>query len=145
MERTKFLKNCIQDRPLVPVLRFRLRQRDVMSVLALFRRVERRDTRELVLRSLKFKWRSLHPRRKSGELHLPIRVGSGFKIEFPHSAKTIGDMNLDRGRVNGLAVSAHNCKFERTGTSTTFNDGHFFVGRLRLSPRKQRGCGDDGA
>jgi hypothetical protein len=116
-----------------------------MSVLALFRRVERRDTRELVLRSLKFKWRSLHPRRKSGELHLPIRVGSGFKIELPHSAKTIGDMNLDRGCVNGFAVRIPDCKFEGTGTSTALYDGNFFVGRWSLSPRKQRGCDENGA
>jgi hypothetical protein len=85
---------------------------------------------------VKFKWRSLHPPRKAGELHLPIRVGSSFKIELPHSAKAIRDMNLDRGGINGFAVRAPNFKFEGTGTSTALYDGNFFVGRWRLSPRK---------
>src|ERR1017187_1635151 len=105
--------------------------------------MERRDTRELVLRSAKLKWRSLHPRGKSGEFHLPIRIGSSFKIEPPHSTKTVLDMNLDRGCVDGLAVSAPNCEFEGTGTSAAFYDGNFVIGRWRLSTRKWRRYEDE--
>src|ERR1017187_8539876 len=97
--------------------------------------MERRDTGELVLRRANLKWRSLRPRGKSGEPHLPIRVGSGFKIEPPYSTKTVLDMNLDRGCVDGLAVSAPNCEFEGTGTRAAFYDGNLFVGRWRLSTR----------
>ena len=129
----------------MPVLRFRLLQRDVTFALALGRRIERRDTPELVLRSVKFKWRSLHSGGKSGEFHLPIRDGSSLKIELPHSTKTVGDMNLDRGSINGFSVPAHNCKLEGTGTCTTLYDGNFFVGRLRLCFSKQRGCDENGA
>ncbi len=128
---------------LVGVLRFRLLQCDVMFGLALGCRIERRDTLELILRSVKFKWRSRHSPGKLGKLHLAIRVGSGFEIEPPHSTKTIRDMNLDRGRVSGFAVCAHNCKFEGTGTSTASYDRNFFVMRLRF--REQRDCDDDGA
>src|SRR6202035_4319016 len=111
--------------------RFRFLQADLAFGLALGRRIERRDTIVLILRPMKFKWRSLHPRGKSGELQLPIRIGSGFKIEPPHSAKTILDMNLHRGCVNGFAVRAPNCKFEGTGTSIALYDGNLLFGRWR--------------
>jgi hypothetical protein len=94
---------------------------------------------------MKLKRRSLHPCRESGEPHLPIRVGSSFKVEPPHSTKTILDMNLHRGCVNGFAVSAPNRKFEGTGTCTALYDGNFFVGRLRLRQRKHRECDENGA
>ena len=82
---------------------------------------------------------------KSGELHLPIRIGSGFQIEPPHSTKTIRNVNLDGGGVKGFAVRAHNRKFEGTGTGTALYDGNFFVVRWRLSLRKQRDCDKNGA
>jgi hypothetical protein len=68
---------------------------------------------------MKLKRRSLHPCSESGELHLPIRIGSSLKIELPHASKAIRDMNLDGGRVNGFAVRPPDCKFEGTGTCTT--------------------------
>jgi hypothetical protein len=120
----------------VPVRRFRFLQGDLPFGLALDCRIERGDTHELILRSLKFKWRPLHPRGKSGELHLPIGVGARFEIELPHSAKTILDMNLDRSCVNGSPACAQYCKFEGTGTSASLDHGNFFVGRCRLSSRK---------
>lgn len=116
-----------------------------MFALALGRRIERRDALELILRSMKLKWRSLHTGGKSFELHLPIRIGSGFKVESPHSTKTIRDMNLDRGRVKGFAVRAHNREFEGTGTGTALYDRNFFVVRWRLSLSKQRDCDKNGA
>src|ERR1035438_7247446 len=73
-------------------------------------------------RSLKFKGRSLHAGGKSGKPHLPVRVGSGFKIEPPHSNKAILDMNLDRRCVNGFAVSALDSEFDGAGTCTTLNN-----------------------
>ena len=94
---------------------------------------------------MKFKWRSLHTGWESGELHLSIGVGSSLKVESSHSTKPIFDMHRDRGSINGFAIYAQYCKFERTASHAAVDDGDFFIGCWRLSPKKQRGCDDDGA
>jgi hypothetical protein len=94
---------------------------------------------------MKFKRRSLYPIGKSGKLHLSLRVGSSLKIEPAHSTKAILDMNLDRRSVDGLFVSALNCKLEGTWACTALNDGNLLTGRLCPTFRKQKDCDEDGA
>ena len=114
-------------------LRFQLRQSDAVSGLAFRGRIVNNNTRELILRSVKLKRRLVHSGGKSGEPHLPIRVGASFEIELADSAKTIGDMNLNRRGVNRLPVGTSHSEFQRTGSGSAIHNGNFFVVRLFLS------------
>ncbi len=107
--------------------RFRLLQRDVVLGLAFRRRIVCSDALELILRSAELKRRPVHSGGKSGELHLPFRVGPCFEIEPANSTKAIGDVYLDCGRVNWFAVSAYDTKFDGTGTGSAIHDGDLFV------------------
>ncbi len=128
----------------VTFLHFRLLQRDVVLGLALRRRIVGRDPLELVLRSAKLKRRPVHSGGKSGELHLPFRVGPGFEIKPADSTKAIGDVHFDCGSINWFAVSVYNGKFEVTGTGSAIHDGDLFVVRLPLS-RQKSDCDENGA
>lgn len=85
---------------------------------------------------MELKPRSLHTGWESDEFHLSNRVRSSLKVEPSHSTEPIFDMNFDGRSVNRLAVRAPYCEFKGTRASTAVDDGNFFIGRWRLSPRK---------
>src|SRR6266568_6605673 len=116
-----------------------------MLGLTLRRWIVIRVAREIVLRSMKLERRPVHSGRKSGELHFAVGVGACFEIEFPDSAKAIGDVDLHLCSVNRLAVGTSQGKLDRAGTRFTVHYRHALrrywtcfrwrcrVTRLRLS------------
>src|SRR6266567_6379556 len=121
-----------------------------MLGLTLCRWIVIRVAREVVLRSLKLKWRPVHSGGKSGEPHFAVGVGAGFEIEFSDSAKAIGDVDLHLRSVNRLAVGSSQGKLDRAGTRFTVHNRHALcrywtcfrwrcrVTRLRLSEGNSR-------
>ena len=85
--------------------------------------------------------------RKSGELHLSIRVGSSFEVEPTDSTKAIGDMSLDRGSIKScLSIGTSYSQFQRAGTGSAIHDGDLFVVRLPFRDRQlmtSAGRGED--
>src|SRR5438034_7057885 len=95
-----------------------------MRSLTLCRWIVIHVAREIVLRSVELKWRPVHSGRKPGELYFAVGVGACFEIEFPDSAKTIGEVDLHLCSVNRLAVGTSQGKLDRAGTRFTVHYRH---------------------
>src|SRR5260370_27073474 len=120
---------------------------DVMFCLALGGWIVGCGPRKIVFGSVEFQWRTMNTRRQSGELHLTVGVGSGLEVEPMGSGKAVGNVHLDRGRINRLPIRAHHGQFARTPDEhTTHFQSHLYIVyrfllRTRLAPIDRDGRG----
>ena len=84
-----------------------------MHGYAFGRRIVIECSGEIVFRGLEFQWRPAHARRKSGELCLALGVGANFEIELVKSSKSICDVDLHAGSIDGFGIRAYHRYFER--------------------------------
>lgn len=114
------------------VLGFRLCELDVVGGVAFSKGIESHATLKVIFGCVELDGWTVHTRGNPGEFYFAICVGAGLKIEFADPAESVGDVHLDGGVIDRLAVRPQHSERKRTRPSSAIYDWNL-RGSLRLS------------